>query len=147
VTVWLAIGAGIFMLALGVVTVVLVRRRGGARRSAITGSSIFFLIGAALVIVGGVSASINAHRQVDVCKVSAVTSDPTRSGASAWDVASGCSGALYIDPGATGQTVAAATALANSMSPGQTYRLTIQGELGNPFGISSYLLAARPVGP
>jgi hypothetical protein len=149
VSIWLGIAGGIFMVGLGVVVLIISWRRGYlsspvGRRAAVIGSLVFFLIGIPLIAVGGISGTLNARHEVDVCTVSSVTYDPSRSGAPDWDVATNCGGALYIDPDATGQLLPAATTLADSMSPGHVYRLTIQGTLGNPFDISAYLLAAAP---
>ena len=92
-----------------------------------------------------INPNLNPRPETDVCAVRTVVWDPTRSGAPAWNIGTDCGGTLYIDPGATGQTVSAATDLANSLTAGTVYRLTIQGALRNPYDISSYLLAAKPV--
>lgn len=138
------------MIVLGLAVIAIAWRQGILRNRAgrtvtIAGSAIFFVIGLGIVAVGSVSANLNSRHETDVCTVRSVQWDPTRLGAAAWDIGTDCGGTLHIDPGAIGQTVPEATALANSMTPGNLYRLTIQGTLRNPYGISSYLLAARPV--
>jgi len=149
-TIWIGIGSGLFMIVLGLGVIAVAWRQGTLRNRAgrtitLAASAIFFVIGLGIVVVGSVSANLNSRLETDVCTVRTVQWDPTRSGAAAWDIGTDCGGTLHIDPGATRQTVSEASALANSMTPGNVYRLTVQGTLRSPYAISSYLLAAKQV--
>jgi hypothetical protein len=108
---------------------------------AFVGCLVVFLLGSAVV-----SHEINAQRETRTCTMVSLGSAgrPLLDGKPSWKVVTSCGGTLYIDPDATHQSGAAATTLAESLTPAQSYVLTIQGELGNAWAISSYLLAARP---
>lgn len=104
-----------------------------------------FIIGAAAI-----SSHINANREVRTCTVEQVLAAGQgggrrlEDGKPSWLIKTDCGGTLYIDPDATHQTAAEATQLQESLQPAVRYHLTIQGQLGNRWTISSYLLAAAP---